>query len=282
MNLSETLYISDLDGTLLNDSQLLSEGTISYLSEAVGRGLNFTFATARSIASSKFVLDSLNLKLPVILYNGAQIYCPVKKEYIHSAYLESESYLHYLEKFLESGLEPVVHCLDENDQLRVYFQSVSNDSTANWINSRLANGDSRFRVTKDFSEIDNFKVIELMVVASRSQLDDYQVELSNEQRISNVFSEDIYCKDHYWLELTHANANKGNAVEALKEYLQLKNIVSFGDNHNDIPMFNSSNHSLAVGNSKKAVQKYAKGVIESNNDDAVVSYLRENVTICCN
>lgn len=278
MNSRNTLFISDLDGTLLNDDQELSEKTSSYLVDAVERGLNFTYATARSIASSKFVLDSLKLKLPVILYNGAQIYCPVKDEYIHSAYMEPFTYLEYLNKFLAEGLEPVVHCLDENDDLRVYFHSVSNDSTAKWINSRLANGDTRFRVTKDFADIDSHKVIELMVVASQTQLKKFQAELAHERSISNVFSEDIYCRDHYWLELTHSKANKGDAAEVLKNYLELTNIVSFGDNHNDLPMFSKSCQSLAVANSKVDVQNSAKKVIGSNNEDAVVEYLRENVT----
>jgi len=247
MNLNETLYISDLDGTLLDDEQLLSTETVSYLSKAVQNGLNFTYATARSLSTSKFVLNHLNLRLPVILYNGAQIYCPVKKAYIHSSTMEAKSYVSQLNHFLNDGLAPVVHCLDENDEVRVYFQSVTNESTANWLNSRLATGDSRFRVSTDFSEINSDKVIELMVVASKEQLTKYEDSLSVENSISYIFSEDIYCKGYYWLELTHKNANKGYAVEILRDHLGLSHIVSFGDNNNDIPMFEKSALSLAVG-----------------------------------
>lgn len=279
MTQHETLYISDLDGTLLNDNQMLSDETISFLSNAVNNGLNFTYATARSISSSRFVLENLNLKLPVILYNGAQIYCPTKRAYIHSAYMEPSSYITQLRHFINDGLEPVVHCLDENDQLRVYFQSISNESTAKWINSRLANGDSRFRVTKDFSEINSAKVIELMVVAPKEQLSKYQESLSLESSISYIFSEDIYCKDYYWLELTHTNANKGYAVELLREFLELTHIVSFGDNDNDISMFEKSAISIAVGNSKASVKKFASHVIERNNEDAVIHYLKKNCNL---
>ncbi|MDB4837359.1 HAD-IIB family hydrolase [Marinomonas sp.] len=270
--------MSDLDGTLLRDDQTLSHETQSFLVDAIKKGLNFTYATARSIASSRFVLESLDIKIPVILYNGAQIYCPSDDTYIHSAYLDPDSYKLKLNEFLSDGMEPVVHCLDSEDNLRVYFQSISNDSTAKWINSRLKNGDSRFRVTKDFSEVDPAKVVELMVVATKDEVTKYEKRLSSDTAISYVLSEDIYCKGFYWLELNHTNANKGHAVEVLREYLGLKNIVSFGDNHNDVPMFEKSNRSLAVSNAKLAVQKAASNVIASNNEDAVIRFIKQNET----
>lgn len=282
MKPEESLYVTDLDGTLLKDDQTLSKETISFLTNAIENGLNFTYATARSIASSAFVLESLQLKLPVILYNGAQIYCPKKQSYIHTAYMDSDSYLMQLQSLLNDGLDPIVHCLDENDNLNVYFKSVANESTKQWINSRLKNGDKRFRVTHDFSEIDSYKVIELMVVGYYEQLVEYKTALEQDSSISFVLGEDVYCRGYYWLELSHANANKGFAVEKLRKYLfkegiVLKNIISFGDNHNDIPMFKQSTKSCAVNNAKASIKDIADSVIKSNNEDAVIGYLKENV-----
>ena len=148
-----------------------------------------------------------------------------------------------------------------------------------WINSRLSNGDVRFRVTMDFSEVKISKVIELVVIASYEQLLKYQQGLNSESTVSYVLSEDIYCKGHYWLEISHVEANKGHAVEKLREYLGLVNIVSFGDNHNDVPMFNKSNQSFAVCNAKKSVQNSTSAVIGDNNEDAVIGYLKKHIKI---
>ena len=38
-----TLYISDLDGTLLNDSAKLSNTSITLLNKAINNNINFTF-----------------------------------------------------------------------------------------------------------------------------------------------------------------------------------------------------------------------------------------------
>ena len=196
--------------------------------------------------------------------------------------MEPDSYLTQLQLFLNDELDPIVHCLDENDNLKVYFKSVANESTKRWINSRLKNGDKRFRVTNDFSEIDSHKVIELMTVGHYEQLVDYKTALELDSSLSFVLGEDIYCRGYYWLELSHANANKGFAVEKLRKYLlkeglALKNIISFGDNHNDIPMFKQSTKSCAVNNAKASVKDMADSIIKSNNEDAVIGYLKESV-----
>ncbi|PWQ93541.1 HAD-IIB family hydrolase [Leucothrix arctica] len=275
MKLNDTLYVSDLDRTLLKDDQTLSEETTSYLVNAAKKGLNFTYATARSLASSGFVLKGLELQLPVILYNGAQIYCPKKEAYIHSSYMESGVYSKLLKQLIGDGLNPIVHSLDEDDKLRVYFQTVTYESMVKWINSRLKNGDDRFRVTIDFSEIETSKVISLVMTGPYEQLREYEQQLSAEPTISHVLSEDVYCEGHYLLEISHMDANKGFAVEKLRDHLGLENIVSFGDNNNDLPMFKKSTRSLAVCNAKEPVQNAASGVIGHHNEDAVISYIKE-------
>ena len=67
----DTLYISDLDGTLMRGNETLSEYTVRTINELVEQGLPFTYATARSIQSARPIADGLRLKLPVVTRNGA-------------------------------------------------------------------------------------------------------------------------------------------------------------------------------------------------------------------
>ncbi len=119
------LFVSDLDGTLLRGDQSLSKKTIHYLKSFISEGMLFTFATARSITASKLFLDETGIKLPVILYNGAQIYCPVKQDYIHTSYLEPKTCIPIMTAYLQKGLNPIVHCVDNNGQLRVFLTDES-------------------------------------------------------------------------------------------------------------------------------------------------------------
>ena len=279
MNIEDTLFVSDLDGTLLRDDQTLSGATTSFLNEAILQGLKFSYATARSITASQFVLHAVNLDNPVILYNGAQIYCPREKAYIHTSCLAPDDYEDILQRLLDDGLEPVVHCMNSSNELRVYLRSASNRSTSRWVNSRLRDGDRRFRLSIDFSEVDPGRVMEILAVAPKRPLEIHEACLAERPSLSCSLQEDIYCRDHYWLEICHREANKGHAVEILKRHLGLKHVVSFGDNHNDIPMFQVSDHSLAVKNSGMSVQESAHEVIGNNNEDAVIEYIRKQMAM---
>ena len=63
----------------------------------------------------------------------------------------------------------------------------------------------------------------------------------------------------YYLDITHPQANKGTVVERLSEILSipLEEIATLGDMPNDVPMFELSGMSIAMGNSSEKVQKQA-------------------------
>ena len=65
-----TLYVSDLDGTLLNSDVKISENSKNIINSLIDKGMNFTVATARSLVSASDKIEGLNLKLPVVVYNG--------------------------------------------------------------------------------------------------------------------------------------------------------------------------------------------------------------------
>ena len=68
-----TLFVSDLDGTLLNDQAELSPYSRDLLTSMLAEGLLFTVASARSVSSIRSMLKGLPLQLPVIEFNGAFI-----------------------------------------------------------------------------------------------------------------------------------------------------------------------------------------------------------------
>jgi len=64
------LYVSDLDGTLLNSKQHTSSYTNQVINQLVDEGMLFSYATARSYYSAKPATKGLTAKIPLILYNG--------------------------------------------------------------------------------------------------------------------------------------------------------------------------------------------------------------------
>ena len=70
------LYVTDLDGTLLNRQDRVSSFSVRVINELVDKGLLFTYATARSLVSASRVTEGLSTKIPVIAYNGVFIMQP--------------------------------------------------------------------------------------------------------------------------------------------------------------------------------------------------------------
>ena len=69
----KTLYVSDLDGTLLGPDSRISPRSLGILTELIEGGLMFTYATARSYASARIVTSALRVSAPAITYNGAML-----------------------------------------------------------------------------------------------------------------------------------------------------------------------------------------------------------------
>ena len=68
-----TLYLSDLDGTLLRSDQTISAFTARTINELVKQGMFFSYATARSYITASRVTAGMNAHIPLVLYNGAFI-----------------------------------------------------------------------------------------------------------------------------------------------------------------------------------------------------------------
>ena len=79
-NHNKTLYVSDLDGTLLTSDMKISENSLKIINALIDEGMAFTYATARSISSASIVAKGLLLKHPIIAYNGAFIVEPESKK----------------------------------------------------------------------------------------------------------------------------------------------------------------------------------------------------------
>ena len=67
----QTLYVSDLDFTLLGSDAQLSDRTVDVINHVLAAGHQFTYATARSYSSAMRVTRELQITLPVLTYGGA-------------------------------------------------------------------------------------------------------------------------------------------------------------------------------------------------------------------
>lgn len=271
------LFISDLDGTLLNSNKEISVYSKNVLNDLINEGINFTIATARTPATVIDILKDLNIKFPVVLMNGVIIYDIKDKRYINIEAVERSLAQDILKVFEKNNKSPLVYGI-KNDELFVYYKEFIYEVEYDFYNERCNSPyktflqvDEYIESTKD-SEIINFIAYDKLEV-----IKNIYDELSKLKGITVDYYEEIYRKGWYYLEAYSAKASKANGIKFLSKYVHTDKVICFGDNINDIPMFKVSDECYAVSNAKDELKDMATAIIESNNDDAVTKFIEKRV-----
>lgn len=264
-----------MDGTLLNSDMEISPKTAEILNGLIKNGACITFATARTPFTAIQILKSVNFPLPGVFLNGSAIYDIKTKKYVDYAVIDENSrriLLDTAQNILKSGF---VYYID-NDLVTAYSNADSEESK-NFIEERQKKYNKIFTKMDSLSECQNKDVIYFSVSKSRDELKEGYEILKNCGGLSVEFYRDIYNTDKWYLETGSASASKKNGVKRLCSLLEFDEIVSFGDNLNDLGMFSVSNRCYAMANAKDDVKKAATGVIGGNDEDAVARFISEDI-----
>lgn len=270
----KTLYITDLDGTLLNHNAELTKITITTINELIEQGLLFTVATARSIASVKYILKDLNLTLPIILMNGVCIYDTLKNTYTKVESLSRDNAGMLIDIIEENKLKGFLYTV-ENGMLNTYYEDLSSHALRNFHGERV------HRFNKPFIQIDHFSqclddtIIYFTLMDSKENLEVLYHTIEKLPNINSVFYKDNYDTNMWYLEIFSNKASKYHAVNFLRSHLSLDWIIGFGDNQNDLSLFDACDKKYAVNNAIEGLKEKADGIIEENTKDGVALWLEK-------
>src|SRR3984957_20072875 len=70
------LVVSDVDGTLLTKDKILTEGARRAVLRLEERGVGFTITSSRPSIGMRFLIEPLEITLPVGAFNGSSIVDP--------------------------------------------------------------------------------------------------------------------------------------------------------------------------------------------------------------
>lgn len=268
----KTLYISDLDGTLLTSDARLSPYAENSLSRMLAEGLPFTFATARTGESALKIMGGLPLTLPCILMNGVLIYDPKQGGYIHE------------ERFTPEAVEAVTSLLKEHGAggflyrlsggtFMTYYERVDSPEKQQFIEERQKRYNKPFTQVEDFCSLGAEDVIYFCLLEPKEKLEPVAAALRLRPDVGFAFYKDVYHAGMWYLEIFSSKASKYHAAVWLKEYLGAEELVGFGDNLNDLPLFEACSRRYAVENAEKELKQRADGVIGSSTGDGVIHFL---------
>ncbi len=271
---NRTLYITDLDGTLLRKDQSISQWTVDTINAMTEKGLLFSFATARSYATAGKLTKKIHFRLPVIVFNGTFILEPNSRKRLLSNIFTSSETDTILNALLGRKLSPVVNAFMADKEKFSYLKDEITPGIRNFLEQRK--GDIRNRPVSDPRDLYQGEVFHVVCIDDEEKLLPVYNELKND--FACVLFRDIY-DDATWLEIHPKNASKANAILALKEMLGCDKIVCFGDGKNDVSMFELADECYAVANAEPELKTIATAIIESNEADGVAKWLSANAKI---
>ena len=267
----KTLYISDLDGTLLNQSAKLTERTKTSLNSMIENGLNFSVATARLLGPVSEMLLDVKMNIPIILMNGVLIYDIKERCYVKVNKLQPKIISAVIQTMKEFDITGFMYELS-NGTLKTYHDVSKRKKIDEYLENRIRRYKS-ILPKNGLSSISGDSTIYFTMIDTHEQLQPVYETLLRVPGINQTFYKNIYNPDSWFLEILSADSSKKNAVDSLREIYGFKQVVGFGDNHNDLPMFEACDIKVAVENAAAEVKDAADFICESNNNDGVVKWL---------
>lgn len=254
------LIMSDIDGTILDKNHQLDSYLIELMPLLKQRDIPFVLASARSPLGIALISKELGITdFPIACYNGALISLGDK---ILSQHSIDKSELLLLHDFLKkefptvsinvySGKDWLVNTIDEWVEIEATITGESPKVTS------LA----------DFIRDEKTLVHKLLLINNAPTIQKLKETLST----MDFPQTDFYLSKDNYLEVTHNQVSKKQALLELANYYQLSltEIMTIGDNYNDIPMIETAGLGVAMGNAPTEVKTCANTVTDSNDQNGV-------------
>jgi 5-amino-6-(5-phospho-D-ribitylamino)uracil phosphatase len=271
-----TLYVTDLDGTLIRDDLSLSDWARGRLVSLLEEGAHITIATARSIVSLSVILGDIPFRLPVVEFNGAFLtdYRTKVHYVVRSIDREIVPALHQM--VVGAGSQPFLSAFDGTRDM-LFSKGATNAGQEAYLQERLAFRDGRLREVSALEEAFAHEVVCFTLI------DREDILQSLSARIGSAFGGRLVCTLYayryfpgwYFLSVHDARATKDQGIRTLIEMhdLQGSDLVVFGDDVNDMGMFRIATRALATSNARPELKRMAHEVIGTNGEDSVVRWI---------
>ena len=269
----KTLFISDLDGTFLNSNGEISKRSAEIISELTDKGVMFSVATARTYATVMKMFEGIRLSYPLVLMNGVTIYNPINKEIISSHPIPTELGNKIIKEFRSRDIEPMLY-FQCADTLEIYYSKLTNEYQKKYVAQRTECSGKKFVHSPTPVLIEGKNLVYIVSLDKYENIKDIYEAVSELEDAHCMFYKDNY-SDMYFLEIISGTVSKASGALEVKEIVGADKIIAFGDNLNDIPLFEIADEAYAVSNAESKLKAIASATIGSNDEDAVAEFILE-------
>ena len=259
------LVLADVDGTLVTQEKDLTDEAIASVRELRDAGILFAITSGRPPRGMKMLVEPLELDTPIAAFNGGLLVNP--------------------------DMSPIEERTISRDLVEPISEFVGSFGLAVWlyrgtdwfVPDLTGPHVARESATVKFDPTPMTSVTSLAdrVVKIVGVSDDHSAVTRASAAVHDRFGDQVTAaaSQPYYLDVTHPEANKGAVAKYLahKYSLEEREIATIGDMANDCLMFAHSGLSIAMGNADPGVQRAARRVTDSNEDDGFAKAMRRFV-----
>jgi Cof subfamily protein (haloacid dehalogenase superfamily) len=259
------LLLADVDGTLVTQEKVLTEAAIAVVGELHRAGVLFALTSGRPPRGMSMLIEPLHVRTPIAAFNGGLLVDHdmnvIEQRTIPAELVAPTIELlraHDIDVWLYQGADWLVQ---DPDGPHVDREA----ATVQFAPTVRADYDG---LSEDVAKIvgvsDDHDAVAQAVTAAQERFGDH---------VSAARSQP------YYVDVTHPQANKGSVVEYLSRRYDIpeQQIATIGDMPNDVLMFARSGLSIAMGNADREVQRAARRVTDSNEEDGFAQAVRRFV-----
>jgi Cof subfamily protein (haloacid dehalogenase superfamily) len=266
------LLAIDVDGTLLNSQNKLSDTTRNAVLRAKQAGIEIVLATGRRYSRVLPFVEPLELNVPLITASGALIKRAVDHATLFRAEFNRDVLARCLQVVARAGYEAVLYADTFAEGFDFYCASLTPQSAA--LAEFFERNGGSARLWPELITDPPTGVFAGFAMGTKTQMLALRVELARQlpdQLYVHVLRSPRYTG--YMCEIAPFGVSKWSSVSRLAEErgIQAEEICAAGDDVNDVPMIREAGLGVAMGNALPEVKAVADRIAPSHDDDGLAT-----------
>lgn len=254
---------------------VISPSATAMLNEAIGKGALFSVATARTPATVGTILENVDMNLPAIVMTGGALWNVRDGSYSAVQYFPVQTAKQLFDFYASRDIPTFAYALADG-LIQIYHLGDFNDTERLFIAQRDKTPYKKFHLDVP-SMPENLidKVMLFYAMQPDARFGDAFSHL-RQMDINPMYYHDIFGEEIAIMEAFPATTSKAQALRHLTADTGADRVVVFGDNVNDLSMFEVADVKVAVSNAVDEVKEKADIVIGPNTDDSVARFILED------
>lgn len=269
------LVAIDLDGTLLDDNKILTVENRDILKKLIDKGVEIVIATGRRYWAAKNFMKDLNENIVIISNNGNVIRNIKDDKIILEKYINRKDFIYILEQGKKNNLYPIVHI---NGYEKGYDFLIEKNQDYKGYNNYLDNKEDRCKKINNFLEYKENNIMVLCYFGDYEKLNRFINIISQDDKRFSYHIMTNLKKVGPMLEIMNPLGSKWKSILEYSKGkgISREEIITLGDDNNDMEMIKYSGCGIAMKNANKQVKEVSDIISsEDNNNSGVAIELKK-------